>query len=61
VLEQSVQPFVTLDRAFARVALPGKREEKDLPLALMVSLGVVMRPILFQDVPQRGFHEQDKP
>jgi hypothetical protein len=61
VLEQSAQPFATLDRAFARVAWPRKREEKDIALALMVSLRVIMRLILFQDVPKRGFPEQDKP
>ena len=60
-LEQSAQPFATLDRAFALVALTGKREEEDVPLALVVSLGVVMGLILFQDVSQRGFPEQDTP
>jgi hypothetical protein len=61
VLEQSAEPFVTLYRAFALVAWTGERKEEDVPLALMVSLGVVVRLILFQDVPQRGFPEQDKP
>jgi hypothetical protein len=57
VLEQSAQPSATLNRAFARVALPGKREEQDISLALMVSLGVIMRLILLQNVPQRSFPE----
>jgi hypothetical protein len=52
---------VTLYRAFALVAWTRERKEEDVPLALMVSLGVVMRLILFQDVPQRGLPEQDKP
>jgi hypothetical protein len=35
------------------------REEEDVLLALVVSLGVVMCLILFPDVSQRGFPEQD--
>ena len=45
--EQSAQPFATLDRAFALVAVTRMREAEDVPLALLVSLGVVMWLILF--------------
>ena len=60
-LKQPTEPFPALDRAVTSLAGGCHGHEHDMTVALMGTLRLIMRDVLFQDVSEGVFSKQNYP